>query len=274
MQKVIKRTLLIAGFVVLGGGAARSQEEMVDTVYLEEVAPTPDWVSVWEEARRLAGQGDYLEAKRLYESLLEEPASLGSQVQTIREEYEALRVNLLFSPLETPDSFFHTIEPGDSLYELAKKYNTTVALLRKSNGIKGDTIIAGKKLKIPKSEFSIVIQKRRNRLTLLADGEPFKHYKVATGTDGSTPAGSFKIVNKLENPTWYHAGAVVPPDSPDNILGTRWLGFDTPGYGIHGTTLPETIGTQSSKGCVRMLNEDVEELYDIVPVGTDVVVKG
>jgi len=63
---------------------------------------------------------------------------------------------------------------------------------------------------------------------------------------------------------------VVPPESPQNVLGTRWLGFDLQGYGIHGTVEPETIGQQVTAGCVRMVNEQVEELYTIVPIGTKV----
>ncbi|MBM3248214.1 MAG: L,D-transpeptidase, partial [Candidatus Omnitrophica bacterium] len=55
-------------------------------------------------------------------------------------------------------------------------------------------------------------------------------------------------------------------------LGTRWMGFDIPEYGIHGTTEPESIGKQATKGCVRMINKDVEELYSILPVGTEVTI--
>jgi lipoprotein-anchoring transpeptidase ErfK/SrfK len=66
---------------------------------------------------------------------------------------------------------------------------------------------------------------------------------------------------------------VVPPRSPENFLGTRWLGFNIPKYGIHGTIYPELIGQSVSGGCVRMRNEDVEELYAIIPVGTKVVIK-
>ena len=109
-------------------------------------------------------------------------------------------------------------------------------------------------------------------LILLLNEHPFKHYRVATGQNNSTPTGKFQIVNKIVNPTWYHAGAVIPQDSPDNILGTRWLGFDHKGYGIHGTTLPQTIGQQASAGCVRMHNKEVEEIFDILPVGTEVTV--
>jgi len=179
----------------------------------------------------------------------------------------------LFSKLETLDSVLHTVVPGDTLSELAQKYGTTVELLRGQNKISGDRIYVGMKLKVTQARFSIRIDKNRNLLVLLADEKPLKRYRVATGIEGSTPAGTFKIINKLEKPTWFHAGAVVPPDSPDNILGSRWLGFDSPGYGIHGTTLPETIGTQASKGCIRMLNSDVEELYAVVPLGTEVLVR-
>ena len=84
--------------------------------------------------------------------------------------------------------------------------------------------------------------------------------------------GTFKITTKLVNPVWYKSGAVVPPDSPENILGTRWMGFDLEGYGIHGTTSPESIGTQATAGCVRMLNNEVEELYTFLPQGTEVTI--
>jgi lipoprotein-anchoring transpeptidase ErfK/SrfK len=71
---------------------------------------------------------------------------------------------------------------------------------------------------------------------------------------------------------WYKQGAVVPPDSPENVLGTRWLGFDKPGYGIHGTVDAAPIAKQQSAGCVRMVNSDVEELFTVVPIGTEVTI--
>jgi lipoprotein-anchoring transpeptidase ErfK/SrfK len=166
----------------------------------------------------------------------------------------------------------HTVVPGDSLYVIAMKYKTTIANIKQANGLKKDVIYPGMKLNVAAEIYSIQVDKSDNLLSLSFNGKLVKQYNVATGKDGSTPEGEFKIVNKLENPTWYHAGAVVPPDSPENILGSRWLGFDRPGYGIHGTTLPETVGQQSSAGCVRMVNKDVEELSGLIPVGTKVTI--
>lgn len=238
----------------------------------EAAVPPPSWLGLWEEAKKLEKKGSYLEARAKYESLLKQ-SGLGEKGSSIRRAYEDLRIKIVFSKLETPDSIFHTVVPGDTLSKIAQKYGTTIELLQRSNGLSGDKIYVGSKLKVVQGEFSVLVKKRRNQLILLSHGESLKRYKVATGEEGSTPTGVFKVVNKLKNPTWFHAGIILPPDSPNNILGSRWLGFDTPGYGIHGTTLPETIGTHSSKGCVRMLNSDVEEFYDLIPAGTQVVVE-
>jgi hypothetical protein len=64
--------------------------------------------------------------------------------------------------------------------------------------------------------------------------------------------------------------------NPGGPFGTRWMKLNVPwgGYGIHGTDNPSSIGTAASHGCVRMYNEDVNELYDIVPLGTPVQIIG
>ena len=99
-----------------------------------------------------------------------------------------------------------------------------------------------------------------------------KTYVVSTGTNNSTPVGVFKVTDKLINPTWYKSGAVVPHGSPANVLGTRWIGLTQKGYGIHGTTEPDKLGQQVTAGCVRMRNEEVEELFGFVVPGTEVTI--
>ena len=264
--------ILISFFLPVSSSRAETLEEQPPEQAPPVVAAPPAWEPRLEEARALAKKEEDLKAREIYESLLKEEG-LGEQEAAVRKEYEALNMKLIFSPVETPESTFHEVAPGDNLSGLAKKYGTTVTLLQKSNHLdSADKIYVGKKLKVPKVPFSILIKKQANELVLSAGNRPIKTYPVATGEGGSTPVGTFSIANKLENPTWYHAGAIVPPDSPKNILGSRWLGFDKKGYGIHGTTLPETIGHQASKGCIRMLNADAEELYDLIPLGAQVEV--
>lgn len=199
-------------------------------------------------------------------------ASADAASPDVKEEPAELGTEALFSKQADEGSFFYTVKSGDNLYNIAKRFNTTVDLIMRANGLRNSLIRPGLKLKIYEPEFTIRVDKSENILKLYFDGRLVKTYRVATGENNSTPIGMFFIESKLENPTWFHAGAVVPPESGENILGTRWLGFDLPGYGIHGTTIPESIGTQSTAGCIRMFNRDVEELYSIVPKKTKVEV--
>ncbi len=226
-----------------------------------------------QKTEKLEKNGNAIEAQKAFEAYLKRSGRPeGPKTRKIQNAYEKLNFRLLNSKALMPGSKMVEVAAGDSLYVIARKYKTTVDLIKKSNGLKKDTIYPGMKLKVVSGTFSIKVDKSQNILRLFLDDKPMKTYRVSTGTQNGTPAGDFKIVHKLENPTWYKAGAVIPSGSPKNFLGTRWLGFDYPGYGIHGTVNPETIGQQVTSGCVRLRNEDVEELYPIVPEGTQVTI--
>ena len=176
------------------------------------------------------------------------------------------------SPASDAHSLRVEIKPGDNLTKIAKRYGVTPDLLRRINGLESDRIKPGQKLKIPTYRFSAIVDKSLNTLVLKGDEEILKTYVVATGKDNSTPVGVFKVTDKLVNPTWYKAGAVIASGKPENELGSRWIGLTAKGYGIHGTIVPETLGQQITAGCVRMKNEDVEELYTTLVPGSEVTI--
>lgn len=127
--------------------------------------------------------------------------------------------------------------------------------------------------------YTIVIRLSELKLYLYKGLNLVKSYPVAAGQPAyPTPTGEWTIINKAENPTWVNPdpdgwGADMPamiPGGPGNPLGTRALYLDAPGIRIHGTSDSGSIGTFASHGCVRMLTPDVEELYEIVPIGTAV----
>ena len=219
----------------------------------------------------LINSNELLKAKELAIKLKEKAASL-EDINQIQNKIEEINIKILFSPIIDNCSILYTVKEGDSLIKLAKKFNTTVELIKRANHLNSDVIRPKQNLKINNCKFSILIDKSQNTLTLKTQDEIIKTYIVSTGKDNSTPTGNFKIINKLKNPTWFKTGAVIPPDSPENILGSRWLGFNIKGYGIHGTTEPDNLGKQVTSGCIRMRNSDVEELYDIVPEGTEVII--
>jgi len=223
------------------------------------------------QARALEAKGNLWEAKLLYQKLVNDfPES--KEVMDWQKKTEELNIKLLFSGVVTPKSIVYQIRPGDTLNKIAREHQTTTELIKRSNNINDALIIPGRKIKVWNVPFNILVDKSQNILLLKDNEEVVKTYIVSTGKNNCTPVGTFKIVNKLPNPTWFKAGAVVPPESQENVLGTRWMGFDLAGYGIHGTTEPKELGKQVTQGCVRLANADVEELYSIVPVGTEVTV--
>jgi lipoprotein-anchoring transpeptidase ErfK/SrfK len=223
------------------------------------------------QARDLESKGHFSGALSVYQRLVND-FSNSTEVMNWQKKIEDLNIKLLFSPTVTPKSISYEIRPADTLAKIAKEFNTTVELLKKSNNLIDDKILPGRKIKVWTVPFTILIDKSQNILYLKSNEEIIKTYVVSTGINNSTPCGTFKIVEKLVNPTWFKATAVIPPGSPENVLGTRWLGFNLPGYGIHGTNDSQTLGKQVTQGCVRMANPDVEELYIIVPKGTEVTI--
>ena len=147
-------------------------------------------------------------------------------------------------------------------------------LLIKKNNLKTILIKPGDKLTIIPNKFSVKIDLSENLLYLYYDGKFFRVYPVATGRDDKTPVGKFKVTDRLKNPVWYSPEkGPIPPGSPENLLGSRWIGLTAKGIGIHEAVNPEDIGKSITNGCIRMLKRDVEELYILVARGTPVKIE-
>jgi len=122
----------------------------------------------------------------------------------------------------------------------------------------------------------IIVNKSTNQLAFIDNGKIEAIYPVGTGKRADlTPEGMFTVTVKAINP--YYRKKNIPGGAPLNPLGSRWIGFDaleTNGriYGIHGTNRPDSVGYYVSEGCIRLRNEDVEELFDKVPLGTKVYI--
>jgi lipoprotein-anchoring transpeptidase ErfK/SrfK len=106
----------------------------------------------------------------------------------------------------------------------------------------------------------IVINTKSRKLTLYENNYLLRQFPVAVGKAATpTPHGQFNIANKAMH--------------PGGVFGSRWLGLSAPQYGIHGTNNPSSIGQSISKGCIRMHNSDVEQLYNLIDVGTPVYIR-
>ena len=135
---------------------------------------------------------------------------------------------------------------------------------------------------------TIVIDTASKYLYLVLEGGKAMRYGIGVGRQGFSWSGTATIQRKAKWPTWTPPAAMAArdefaakwaggmPGGPANPLGARALylyqGNRDTLYRIHGTTAPSSIGRAVSSGCIRMLNADVADLYERVPVGTDVVV--
>lgn len=125
----------------------------------------------------------------------------------------------------------------------------------------------------PAPQRQVLVSIEDRKLALIEDGRVLKVYPVAVGAEETpSPDGEFKIVNRLEKPTYYHPGKVIAAGAA-NPLGTRWIGLSHPHYGIHGTNVPSSIGKAASHGCIRMAKRDLEELFTLIHVGDTVTIR-
>ena len=193
---------------------------------------------------------------------------------------------LVFSPrkfVSDPHQTAYTVVAGDNLQKIANKFDVTVGFLQRVNNVSNPSRIRlGQSLKIVNGPFHAVVNKTQFYLDLY-QGQPgtagavfLKRLRVGLGENDSTPTGLWKIGTKLLNPTYYNSRnegpRVIDADDPKNPLGERWLALEgvqgqavgKESYGIHGTIDPASIGQKKSMGCIRLLNEDINLVYDML----------
>ena len=177
------------------------------------------------------------------------------------------------------------VQPGDTAIAIRKRYLEAhpdrimcSGLILAANAVRG-YLQPGQKLRIPTDEVRMLVDLSARWAVYLIGGEVAGSWPVGIGREGEeTPTGTYTVGNKLTNPPWMRVGKeTIPFGDPRNLLGTRWLGWYMDGvrtsYGFHGTSDPESVGKPSSDGCIRFRNEDVEELFEILPEGAPILVR-
>ena len=127
----------------------------------------------------------------------------------------------------------------------------------------------------------IVVTAERHLYLIQGNGRALR-YGIGVGREGFTWQGLVNITQKKEWPDWTPPPEMIARQpylprfmagGPGNPLGARAMYLGTTVYRIHGTNRPDTIGTAVSSGCFRLVNGDVADLYERVPVGTKVIIR-
>jgi hypothetical protein len=192
-----------------------------------------------------------------------------SKREELRPRMEELSQRVYFA--QQPHYFEpHVVANTEQLRTIAKEYQLTWEYLARLNRTDPRRIRPGQRLKVVPGPFHVLVNVRSHELIVHNNGCFVKRYVIGAGKDRSTPTGVFPVKNKLVNPTYYPPeGGIVKADDPANPLGSRWIDIGD-SYGIHGTNEPDTVGKDLSRGCVRMRNEEVAEVYDFLVIGSEV----
>ena len=237
------------------------------------------------EARRLASTNPVAARQSLTTAWVAGELSPADKAEAIRMA-QTLSELTLFDRPSLPDNPYvreYKVRSGDSLDRIAKREDLQIdkmLLARMNNLSNPDSIRIGQTLRLPNGVFDAVVDKSDYSLTLFQrtgeDRAIVAVLPVGLGEFNATPTGLFRVrVNsKLVNPHWINPRTreEFKPNDPDNPIGEHWIGLegienanrDVDGYGIHGTIDPASIGGQKSMGCVRMLGDDVQLVYEVL----------
>ena len=230
-------------------------------------------------------QGELVEARRQYNDALRQglPAK---EDQAVRSRLTELADEMLLGPKRYPgDSLtsLYVVRSGDTLQRIAKQYHLSAALIARINQLKDENLIRiGQSLKVLHGPFHVEIDKKSHLMSVFLQDTFVRTYPVGLGEQGSTPTGQWAVHNKLINPTYHspRGEGIIDADDPNNPLGERWIGLNgisgealgQKRYGIHGTIDDVSIGQDMSLGCIRLFNDDVALLYEMLVVEHSLVV--
>ena len=177
----------------------------------------------------------------------------------------------------------YTVHPGDQLATISRNYQTPWELVAQINGIENPRgLKAWQKLKVVQGPFHAVVHKSSFTLDLYLKETFVRSYGVALARPGKvTPTGLWVVQDRLRAAAWTdpETGRTYQPNHPDYPLGPVWIPLrglsgdakDQPSYGIHGTNEPDSIGSASSSGCIRLRNDEAEELYSLLVPGASTI---
>ncbi len=223
---------------------------------------------------------DIIEARNRLNKLLQGQLA-PEQRQTIKDEMARLSKDWLFGPAAYPGDMLcdtYTVKRGDLLDILGRRMKVPHEILMQINNIaKPQALQAGRALKMIHGPFHVKVNRSSFTLDLYLQDMYVRSFKVGLGKSGfETPLGHWHVAQggKLIKPTWTDpdSGRQYKSTDPDYPLGSRWIGLEgvdgaargRTGFAIHGTKEPDQIGTAGSRGCIRMYNDDVVLMYNLL----------
>jgi len=231
---------------------------------------------------------DIIEARNRLNEMLTLPMS-NKQQTYIKKQMSLLSNQWLFSRQVYPSDTLcelYEVQLGDIFSNIAKKCKVPHEILMRINNISDPRQLrAGETIKIINGPFHCRISRSTFTMDVYLHDTFVRSFVVGLGRPAmETPKGRWLVKSdgKLIQPTWTHpeTGKTYQSHDPDYPLGARWIGLEglegeakgRTGFAIHGTKNPEEIGRDVSRGCIRLYNQDVVLIYDLLMPGVSQVI--
>lgn len=236
-----------------------------------------------QQGREAIKVQDYISARQLLSDAVEQGLNITEEKRARQLINQVSDEWMLSRKIFENDEFCsrYKVADGDMLVNIGKNYDVPYQLIMKINGIRdASRLRVGQMLKIVRGPFHLVVQRHRYLLSVYLGDILVRSYPVGLGSPGrQTPTGLWRVRpgKKQVDPAWtdVETGKHYYSGDPENPLGKRWISLEgiegdavgRDGFGIHGTIKPHEIGQSTSRGCIRLHNKNVIELYDLLGEG-------
>jgi outer membrane protein assembly factor BamD (BamD/ComL family) len=257
----------------------RSRPSEAQEIFLRILRDYPETeaadFALYHLARISYDAGDIEQARRNLMELMKRPESAA------RDDAEFIlgEINMreLRSPEQTANAELYTIKRGDSIWKLERQFKVPGDLIVGINRLNPNALTVGQQIKIPRLDISLVVDKSRRTLTVRNQNAFLKKYRIGVNRDESVVrAGDLRVSAKFPKGIDYFdpdTNTNFKAGDPNHPLGLHYIQLRRD-LGIHGTNDPAIIGTYMSRGTIALENQDIEELYGLVSVGTPVTIRG
>jgi LysM repeat protein len=278
-MNTLVKLLVIAGLAlgIFGGGGLvayrlffKTMDNRRGKLNQAVVTPTPDQgIPMLEEAKQQLAAGDRSDAAKILLALIQSfPDSIKSN--EAKQLLGDLNIQAFFSPGAGPDKTEYIVARGDSIAKIANKTKSAAELIFKANGLESMVIQPGRRLIIPKGQFSLLINIKRQDVTLLNYGSFFRWYKpLEVKLPPKIVAGQFKTREKIA----WSDGARVAFGEKKYLGSSRWIVVNNNGVTLYSETNPQAPNVQKPNSGIMLGPTDMEELFALVTKETPVVVK-
>lgn len=275
-----------------GGGDPGNNEPVI--VDIDVLPPDKDVITSDETKKLIAAAdkdfqtGKIIPARNALNKILHDRTLSKRDRADVKQLLTKLSEVWLFSKQVFEDDTLtgeYQVAKGDYFSTIAPKYKVPYEMIMSVNGITNASSLPLRKIKIVKGPFHAKIQLSKFNMDLYLQDQYVKSYDIGIGKVGKeTPTGKWrlKVAGKSDaGPTWRNpdTGKVYVADNPEYPLGARWIpitclegeGVGETGIAFHGTNEPRSIGTKCSRGCIRLRDKDVIEVYNVLAAGISTV---